>query len=157
MTVTNTQTSMSDNSPTMAPQECLAVDGAAEAPIYANSGYRAERDQSLNNGDDFTHYLKQAVVLFPTVEKARAFFDDSAQQWPVCRNYTHTQSGSQWSVGKISIENDTLSTIATQHDAGSPGWGCARQPRGLGAQDRRADRCDRDRESGEDLVIASSG
>src|SRR5258707_3523112 len=32
MTVTNTQTSMSDNSATMAPQECLAIDGAAEAP-----------------------------------------------------------------------------------------------------------------------------
>ena len=44
MTVTNTQTSMSDNSATMAPQECLAIDGAAEAPVYANSGYWAERD-----------------------------------------------------------------------------------------------------------------
>ena len=44
MTVTNTQTSMSDNSATMAPQECLAIDGAAEAPVYANSGYWAERE-----------------------------------------------------------------------------------------------------------------
>ena len=67
MTVTNAQTSMSDNSATMAPQECLAIDGAAEAPVYANSGYWAERDQSLNDGDNFTHYLKQAVVLFPTI------------------------------------------------------------------------------------------
>ena len=58
MAVTNAQTSMSDNSATMAPQECLAIDGAAEAPVYADSGYWAERDQSLNNGDDFTHYLK---------------------------------------------------------------------------------------------------
>ena len=62
MTVTNTQTSMSDNSATMAPQECLAIDGAAEAPVYASSDYWAERDQSLNDGDNFTHYLKQAVV-----------------------------------------------------------------------------------------------
>ena len=36
MTVTNNQTSMSDNSATMAPQECLAIDRAAEAPVYAN-------------------------------------------------------------------------------------------------------------------------
>ena len=78
MTVTNTQTSMSDNSATMAPQECLAIDGAAEAPVYANSGYWAERDQSLNDGDNFTHYVKQAVVLFPTVEKAGALFDAAA-------------------------------------------------------------------------------
>ena len=102
MTVTNTQTSMSDNSATMAPQECLAIDGAAEAPVYANSGYSAERDQSLNDGDNFTHYVKQAVVLFPTVEKAGALFDASAQQWPACRQYTHTQSESQWAVGQIS-------------------------------------------------------
>ena len=126
MTVTNTQTSMSDNSATMAPQECLAIDGAAEAQVYANSGYWAERDQSLNDGDNFTHYLKQAVVLFPIVENAGAFFDASAQQWPICRQYTHTQSQSQWSVGQISNANGTLSTTATQQNASAPGWGCGR-------------------------------
>ena len=126
MTVTNNQTSMSDNSATMSPQECLAIDGAAEAPVYADSGYWAERDQSLNDGDNFSHYLKQAVVLFPTVEKAGAFFDASAQQWPVCRQYTHTQSESQWSVEQISNANGTLSTTATQQNASAPGWGCGR-------------------------------
>ena len=126
MAVTNNQTSMSDNSATLAPQECLAIDGAAEAPVYANSGYWAERDQSLNDGDNFTHYLKQAVVLFPTVEKAGAFVEASAQQWPACRQYTHTQSESQWSVGQISNANGTLSTTATQQNASAPGWGCGR-------------------------------
>jgi hypothetical protein len=86
----------------------------------------AERDQSLNDGDNFTHYLKQAVVLFPTMEKAGAFFDASTQQWPACRQYTHTQSESQWSVGQISNANGTLSTTATQHNASAPGWGCGR-------------------------------
>ena len=126
MTVTSSQSSMSDNSATMAPQECLAIDGAAEAPVYANSGFRAERDQSLNDGDHFAHYVKQAVVLFPLVEKAAALFDTSAQQWPACRQYTHTQSESQWSVGQISNANGTLSTTATQQNAGAPGWGCGR-------------------------------
>jgi hypothetical protein len=126
MTVTNNQTSMSDNSATMAPRECLAIDGAAEAPVYANSGSWAERDESLNDGDNFTHYLKQAVVLFPTIEKAAAFFDASAQQWPACRQYTHTQSESQWSVAQISDANGTLSTTATQHNASAAGWGCGR-------------------------------
>ena len=126
MTVTNAQTSMSDNSATMAPQECLAIDGAAEAPVYADSGYWAERDQSLNDGDNFTHYLKQAVVLFPLVEKAGAFFDTSAQQWQACRQYTHVQSESQWSVGQISNANGTLSTTATQQNSSAPGWGCGR-------------------------------
>src|SRR3954449_4681313 len=74
MSVTDNQTSMSDNSATMAPPECLAIDGAEEEPDDADSGYCGEKDQSLNDGDNFTHYLKQAVVLFPTVEKAAAFF-----------------------------------------------------------------------------------
>ena len=126
MTVTNTQTSMSDNSATMAPQECLAIDGAAEAPVYANSGFWAERDQSLNDGGNFTHYLKQSVVLFPIVEKAGAFLDASAQQWPACRQYTHTQSESQWSVGQISNTNGTLSATATEQNASAPGWACGR-------------------------------
>jgi hypothetical protein len=126
MTVTNTQTAMSDNSATMAPQECLAIDGAAEATVYANSGYWAEHDQSLNDGDKFTHYVKQAVVLFPTAEKAGALFDVSAQQWPACRQYTHTQSGSQWSVGQIANTTDTMRTTATQQNAAAPGWGCGR-------------------------------
>jgi len=126
MTVTNTQTSMSDNSATIAPQGCLAIDGAAEAQVYATSGYSAERDQSLNDGDKFTHYLKQAVVLFPLVDKARAFFDATAQQWPTCHQYTHLQSGSKWSVAQISNTNGALSTTATELNASAPGWGCGR-------------------------------
>ena len=126
MAVTNTQTSMSDNSATMTPPECLAIDGAAEALVYANSGFWAEHDQSLNDGDNFTHYLKQAVVLFPIAETAGAFFDASAQQWPACRQYAHTQSESQWSVGQISNANGKLSTTVTQQNAGASGWGCGR-------------------------------
>ena len=117
---------MSDNSATMAPPECLAIDGAAEAPVYADSGYWAERDQSLNNGDNFTHYLKQAVVLFPTIEKAGAFFDASTERWPACREYTHTQSETHWSVGPIANVDGTLRTTATQQNASAPGWGCGR-------------------------------
>lgn len=126
MTVTDTQTSMSDHSATMAPPECLAIDGAAEAPVYANSGFRAERDQSLNDGNDFAHYLKQAVVLFTLVKEARAFFDASAQQWPACREYTHLQSDTHWSAGPIMNADGVLSTNATLQNAAAPGWGCGR-------------------------------
>ncbi|OBI78596.1 sensor domain-containing protein [Mycobacterium sp. E740] len=126
MTVTDTQNSMSDHSATMAPPECLAIDGAAEAPVYANSGFRAEHDQSLNDGNNFTHYLKQAVVLFTLVKQARAFFDASAQQWPACHEYTHLQSDTHWSVGPIKNSDGVLSTNATLQNAAAPGWGCGR-------------------------------
>lgn len=126
MAVVNSQAAMGDHSATMTPPECLALDGAAEAPVYVDSGYRAARDQSLNNGDNFTHYAKQAVVLFPLVETARAFFDASVEQWPACQEYRHTQSGTQWFVGPITNADGILSTVTTQRDAGSPGWGCGR-------------------------------
>jgi hypothetical protein len=126
MAVTNTETSMSDNSGAMAPPECLALDGAAEAAVYANSGFQAERDQSFNDGDHFTHYLKQAVVLYPVVDKAAVFLDDSAQQWQTCHQYTHTQSNSHWSVGQITYANGALSTTVTEQNAAAPGWGCGR-------------------------------
>ena len=126
MTVTKTHFSMSDDSATMAPKECLAVDGSAQAQVYAGSGYTAERDQTLQEGDNFTHYVEQAVVLFPSAKQAGAFFTASAQQWPACRQYTHTQTNSLWAVGPISNTNGTLSTTATQQNAKAPGWGCGR-------------------------------
>ncbi|MFG1934468.1 sensor domain-containing protein [Mycobacterium sp. NPDC048908] len=126
MAVTNTETSMSDNSATMAPPECLPLDGAAEAAVYANSGFQAELDQSFNDGDQFTHYLKQAVVLFSLVDTAAAFVNDSALRWRACQQYTHLQSNSQWSVGPIEYADGTLSTTVTELNAAAPGWGCGR-------------------------------
>jgi hypothetical protein len=110
----------------MAPQECLAIDGAAEAAVYANSRFRAERDQSFNNGDAFTMYLKQAVILFAYRKPAEEFFSASVQQWPACHEYTHTQSGSRWTVGEITNTDHTLATIATHQEAAAPGWACGR-------------------------------
>ncbi|HME46988.1 sensor domain-containing protein [Mycobacterium sp.] len=126
MTITNSRTSMSDDSATMAPSECLAVDGSAQARVYAGSGYTAERDQTLQEGDNFTHYVEQAVVSFPSANQAGAFYTASAQQWPACHQYTHTQTNSLWAVGPVSNTNGTLSTTATQLNANAPGWGCGR-------------------------------
>lgn len=124
MFVTESKAEMSDNGATMAPPECLGIDGAAEAPVYAGSKMRAERDQSFTNGDTFTHYLKQAVVVFGYAQPAADFFDASVRQWPACHQYTHTQSGSQWTVGDITTTDNTLRTVATQQEAAAPGWAC---------------------------------
>ncbi|MUL78570.1 sensor domain-containing protein [Mycolicibacterium sp. CBMA 226] len=126
MTVLSAQATMSDNSGTMKPPECLVIDGAAEATVYANSGFWAEREQSMNDGDKFTHYLKQAVVLFPTQDKAQEFFNTSAQLWPACKQYMHTQSQSQWTVGPMTNAHDSLSVVSTEQDAAAPGWACGR-------------------------------
>ena len=126
MSVTRTHFAMSDDSASMEPRECLALDGAAQEQVYAGSGFTAERDQTLQEGDEFTHYVQQAVVLFPSAKQAGAFFTASAQQWPACHQYTHPQSGSLWEVGPISNTNGMLSTTSTQQNASAPGWGCGR-------------------------------
>jgi len=66
MTITKTRSAISDDSATMEPRQCLAIDGSAQALVYADSGYTDERDQTLQEGDNFTHYVQQAVVLFPS-------------------------------------------------------------------------------------------
>jgi hypothetical protein len=126
MAITRRHDAMSDDSATMKPEECLAIDGAAQAPVYADSGFTGVRDQALNDGDNFTHYAEQAVVLFPTVKLARVFLIASALRWPACHGYTHIQSRTEWTVGPISDTNGALSVIATQQEARAGGWACGR-------------------------------
>jgi PknH-like extracellular domain len=124
MKVTNSRSGMSDDSATMTPRECLAIDGSAQAQVYANSVFMAERDQTLGlqEGDNLTHFVEQAVVLFPTAKQASDFFTASAQQWPACHEYTHVQSRTRWTVAAISNANGVLSTISTLQDPPSTGW-----------------------------------
>lgn len=126
LAITRRHDAMSDDSATMKPRECLAIDGTAQAQVYANSGFTAVRDRALNDGDNFTHYAEQAVVLFPTAKQAGLFVIASALRWPACHSYTHIQSGTQWVVGPISDTNGALSTVATQQDARAGGWACGR-------------------------------
>ncbi|HEU4362750.1 MAG TPA: sensor domain-containing protein [Mycobacterium sp.] len=126
MAVTRSHIALSDDSATMEPRECLAIDGAAQTEVYAGSGYSGVRDQSLSEGNDFAHYVDQAVVLFPTAKQATAFFESSAKQWPACHAYRHIQSGTEWTAEAITNSNGVLSTIATQENAMKSGWACGR-------------------------------
>ena len=126
LAITRKHDAMSDDSATMQPRECLAIDGAAQAQVYDGSGFSAMRDEALNDGNSFTHYAEQAVVLFPTAKQAKVFFIASGLRWPACHQYTHTQSGTEWTVGEISDSDGALSTIATQQHAKAGGWACGR-------------------------------
>ncbi|MEO6793650.1 MAG: sensor domain-containing protein [Mycobacterium sp.] len=127
MAVTRTHSALSDDSATMEPRECLAVDGAAQAQVYADSGHTGVREQALSEGDDFEHYVDQAVIAFPSADQAVAFFSAAAQQWPACHAYTHIQSGTSWTTGPIGNADGMLSTVATQDNAGNDiSWACGR-------------------------------
>jgi hypothetical protein len=124
MKVANSRDAMSDDSATMTPRECLAIDGSAQAQVYANSGFMAARDQAFNRqeGDNLTHFAEQAVVLFPTAKQASEFFTASAQQWQSCHDYTHIQSKTQWTVGAIANTNGVLSTVTSLQNPPATGW-----------------------------------
>src|SRR5262249_53563188 len=124
MRITNSRDAMSDDSATMTPRECLAIDGAAQAQVYANSGFMAVRDQTLNReeGNNLTHFAEQAVVLFHTGKQAGEFFNASAQQWLACHDYTPVQSKTQWTVGEIPNANGIVSPTADLQDPPSSGW-----------------------------------
>ena len=126
MTVTKTHFAMSDDSATMEPRECLAIDGSVQAEVYADSGFTAERDQTLQEGDNFTHYVQQAVVLFPSAKRQAPSSSPLPNSGRPAANYTHIQSGSLWDVGPISNKDGTLSAIATQQNPKAGGWACGR-------------------------------
>ena len=65
-------------------------------------------------------------MLFPYLEKAAEFFDVSAERWPACQNYTHTQSGSQWTVTHMANADGALTANAVYTEAAAPGWACGR-------------------------------
>ena len=124
MKATNSRNAMSDDSATMSPRECLAIDGSVQAQVYANSGFMAERDETFarQDGNNLTHFAEQAVVLFPTAKQADEFFTASTQQWQACHDYTHVQSKTQWTVAPISNANGMLSTGSTLQDPPATGW-----------------------------------
>ncbi|MCV7401145.1 sensor domain-containing protein [Mycobacterium fragae] len=126
MTITKYHVAMADDSATMQPKQCLAVDGAAQSQVYAGSGFIAVRDQTLQEGDNFNHFAEQALVLFSSAKQAGAFFAASAKQWSKCEHYKHIQSGTEWNTGPVSNKNGVLSVIASQQNPKAGGWACGR-------------------------------
>jgi hypothetical protein len=60
-------------------KDCLFVAAAAEAPVYAGSGWTAVRGQYLTEpGAGVDHLVAQLVVSFPSANDAGAFFTASA-------------------------------------------------------------------------------
>lgn len=115
-----------------ADRNCLAVGGAAQQDVYADTGWTAVHGQVLREPPTATawsHYAVQAVVLFPTARAATDFFEASQQNWAGCSNrqltYPQPIGPEQvWSVGQISTDHDVL---AVSREEQSPErWACQR-------------------------------
>lgn len=100
-----------------------------EAHTYAGSGSTTNLDEQLWDAKATTaptHIVDQAVALFPSAEKAAAFFDASVSQWTRCANrsisttYSDGRTGSS-TTGPVSNSNGVRSitfaegTMTGQH------------------------------------------
>lgn len=113
-------------------KSCLAVDGPAQANVYADSGWTAMSGQRMDDsveGKDRNHYIIQAVVAFRSAQDAASFYNSQIQSWSTCTNrqYHDINQGKPdtiWSVAAITKDNGTLSTQQVQE--GGSGWSCDR-------------------------------
>ena len=111
---------------------CLAIVGAAQQGVYAESGWTGMHGQVLREpptAPKWSHYTVQAVVLFPTAAAAVDFFTKSQSSWAGCsdRELTYPQAPAPeqlWSVGPSRTSLGVLTVSRTQR--GPQRWFCQR-------------------------------
>jgi serine/threonine kinase PknH len=121
-----------DSSPvTVSPSECLGALYTTQDSVYAGTGFTGMNGVvSSEAGDNYDHWVNQAVVLFPSADKAKAFLQASADKWKGCANktvsVTNTNKGKtyRWSFADITGEPPKFSVVEMQEAA--DGWGCER-------------------------------
>jgi hypothetical protein len=127
--VTTSAEEMSDHSSTVDDIDCLGTLYGAEEPVYAGSGWTAVRDEVIREpGSDNKHWIEQTVVLFPSADKARSFFNTSRDQWKGCANSSVTTTDSSystyvWKLDKVGNGGDAMITQDSEQQNAN-GWAC---------------------------------
>jgi hypothetical protein len=111
---------------------CLAVAGAAQQGVYADSGWTALHGQVLREpptAQSWSHYAVQAVVLFPSTQAAADFYARSKDSWAGCSNrelaYAQQLAPDQlWSIGPATTDSGVLAVSRVQR--GPQQWSCQR-------------------------------
>jgi hypothetical protein len=127
MRVTSELQEMTDHSGEVSDPDCLGAIYGAEDPVYAGSGWTAMRDQVVREPSEGNeHWVEQTAVLYPTVEKARAFFDDSKSSWKKCSGYSVSVDNADatylWQIDNVISEDTLITQMTAQEDA--DGWAC---------------------------------
>ena len=124
-----------DDSGHFAGTGCLAVAGAAQRGVYSDTGFTALRGQVLREPptvSSWSHFVVQAVVLYPSTEAASAFFARSRDGWAGCANreltYAQEPAPEQiWSVGSARSERSGPDLLTVSRVQRSPErWSCQR-------------------------------
>jgi serine/threonine kinase PknH len=122
-------TSMETSSATLSLPDCKGALYSSESTVYAGSGYTGMSGQVASEpGDNNDHFVEQAVVAFPSADKAKAFLQKSLDKWKACNGETVTVTNNRktyrWTFAQVDGSSPKFSMLHTQE--GANGWACQR-------------------------------
>jgi hypothetical protein len=119
--VKNATDQLSDNSSLVTPSTCVGVIFTNERSVYADSGFKEVRDQTLH-GDSNTYdstaptQVEQTVVALPTSEQAQAILTSTQREWQSCARglvsyrvpNTNGEVGWSYNFGGVELRDNLL-------------------------------------------------
>jgi serine/threonine-protein kinase len=129
MTAGKPITSMDTTPVTLSLPNCQGVLYTTQDPVYAGTGYTGVSGLvSSEPGDNYDHWVNQAVIAFPSADKAKVFMQTSADKWKNCAGKTVTVTNKsktyRWTFGQINGSPPKIAVLDTQE--GADGWECQR-------------------------------
>jgi len=122
-------TSMDSSPVTLSLPNCQGAMYTSQDPVYAGTGYTGVSGLvSSEPGDNYDHWVNQAVIAFPSADKAKAFLQTSADKWKGCAGKTVTVTNKsktyRWTFAQINGSPTKITVLETQE--GADGWECER-------------------------------
>ncbi len=119
------------------PAECLYATDPGLVPVYADSGNTAAKGEhdvaaAPEGSNDPPPDADQFVILFPSADKANAFYTGSVQKWAACANRGDQVPGDQdtpdiqWKLGPVTNTNGVL-TVTVNVSASKNGQAIGQQ------------------------------
>lgn len=122
-------TSTDSSSVTVSAPDCQGALYTTQDLVYAGSGYSAVSGLvSSEAGENSDHWVNQAVVLFPSTDRAKNLVRISAQKWKGCagKTVTVTNKGKtyRWTFAQLQGRPPRVTLMDAQD--GAHGWKCQR-------------------------------
>jgi serine/threonine kinase PknH len=131
MTAGSPMTDLGKSTLTLSSPECLGVLYAIQNDTYTGSGWSDVQGLVLSEpGDSFDHWAHQAVVRYPTADKANDFMQTSLGKWKSCAGKTVTVTNAKktetyrWTLSELEGQPPRISMTKAQEAA--KGWSCQR-------------------------------
>ena len=120
---------MDTSSVTLSSPDCQGALYTSQDPVYAGTGYTGVSGLvSSEPGDNYDHWVNQAVVAFPSADKAKAFLQTAADKWKDCAGKTVTVTNKsktyRWTFAQVNGGPPKITVLDTQE--GADGWECQR-------------------------------